>query len=120
MSDKESAPASRDARPAVHPAAPGPHTAAGQRTTADQRTGAVHPAGPLVAIGITCGIAWAAGFRSYMVELVGPASTFSWGEPSARSSCPGPLLAVSWAGRKHSGGQAAGADGAGLPSRRSR
>jgi hypothetical protein len=84
MSDKESAPASRDARPAVHPAAPGPHTAAGQRTTADQRTtavqrtAAVHPAAPLVAIGIICGIAWAAGFRSYMVELVGPASTFSW------------------------------------------
>ena len=66
MSDKESAPASRDARAAVHPSAP------------DPRTAAVHPTAPLVAIGITCGIAWAAGFRSYMVELAGPASTFTW------------------------------------------
>jgi hypothetical protein len=54
MTGKEAVQASRDARPAVH------------RTA------------PFVAIGITCGIAWAAGFRSYMVELAGPASTFSW------------------------------------------
>jgi hypothetical protein len=54
MPEKEPAQASRDARPALH------GTAA------------------LVAIGITCGIAWAAGFRSYMVELAGPASTFNW------------------------------------------
>lgn len=31
-----------------------------------------------VAIGATCGIAWAAGFRGYMVELAGPASTVGW------------------------------------------
>jgi len=54
MPEKESAQATRDARPALH------------RTA------------PLVAIGLVCGIAWAAGFRSYMVELAGPASTFEW------------------------------------------
>ena len=54
MTGKEAVQASRDARPDVH------------RTA------------PFVAIGVTCGIAWAAGFRSYMVELAGPASTFSW------------------------------------------
>ncbi|WP_308466391.1 hypothetical protein [Rathayibacter soli] len=32
----------------------------------------------LIAIGTTCGIAWAAGFRGYMVELAGQTSTFSW------------------------------------------
>ncbi|WP_332762624.1 hypothetical protein [Pseudarthrobacter sp.] len=31
-----------------------------------------------IAIGTICGIAWAAGFRAYMVELAGPASTFGW------------------------------------------
>lgn len=31
-----------------------------------------------IAIGTTCGIAWAAGFRGYMVELAGPESTISW------------------------------------------
>lgn len=31
-----------------------------------------------VAIGATCGIAWAAGFRGYMVELAGPASSVGW------------------------------------------
>ena len=50
MSDKESAPASRDARRAVHPTAPAPHTTAVQRTTADQRTTAVHPTAPLGAV----------------------------------------------------------------------
>lgn len=32
----------------------------------------------LIAIGTSCGIAWAAGFRGYMVELAGPTSTISW------------------------------------------
>ncbi|ABM10803.1 hypothetical protein FHR86_003682 [Paenarthrobacter ilicis] len=36
------------------------------------------PAVTLTALGTTCGIAWAAGFRGYMVELAGPASTFDW------------------------------------------
>ena len=54
MPEKESAQASPDAIPALH------------RTA------------PLVLVGITCGIAWAAGFRGYMVELAGPASTFGW------------------------------------------
>lgn len=34
--------------------------------------------GGLIATGTICGIAWAAGFRAYMVELAGPASTFGW------------------------------------------
>ncbi|MEV7133538.1 hypothetical protein AB0N24_11690 [Arthrobacter sp. NPDC093128] len=54
MPEKESAQASPNASPALHGTA------------------------PLVAIGMTCGIAWAAGFRGYMVELAGPASTFGW------------------------------------------
>jgi len=36
------------------------------------------PSGRLIATGTICGIAWAAGFRAYMVELAGPASTFGW------------------------------------------
>ena len=32
----------------------------------------------LVVIGAICGLAWAAGFRGYMVELAGSASTFDW------------------------------------------
>ena len=32
----------------------------------------------LTALGTTGGIAWAAGFRGYMVELAGPSSTFDW------------------------------------------
>ncbi len=36
------------------------------------------PAVTLTAVGMTGGIAWAAGFRGYMVELAGPASTFDW------------------------------------------
>lgn len=36
------------------------------------------PAVTLVALGTTGGIAWAAGFRGYMVELAGPASTVDW------------------------------------------
>lgn len=36
------------------------------------------PAVTLTVLGTTGGIAWAAGFRGYMVELAGPASTFDW------------------------------------------
>lgn len=36
------------------------------------------PSVAFTAVGTTCGIAWAAGFRGYMVELAGPASTFDW------------------------------------------
>ena len=32
----------------------------------------------LVAIGAVCGLAWAAGFRAYMMEIAGPASRFEW------------------------------------------
>lgn len=36
------------------------------------------PAVTLTTVGATGGIAWAAGFRGYMVELAGPESTFDW------------------------------------------
>lgn len=32
----------------------------------------------LIAIGLVCGLAWAAGFRAYMAELVGLSSRFEW------------------------------------------
>lgn len=32
----------------------------------------------LVAIGAVSGLAWAAGFRAYMMEIAGPASRFEW------------------------------------------
>ncbi|WP_251039293.1 hypothetical protein [Arthrobacter sp. ISL-72] len=54
MSEKASVQVSPEARPARH-----------------------RSAAP-VAAGVICGIAWAAGFRGYMVELAGPASAFSW------------------------------------------
>ncbi|TVU61974.1 hypothetical protein FQP90_12965 [Paenarthrobacter nitroguajacolicus] len=38
----------------------------------------VRPAVTLTALGTTGGIAWAAGFRGYMAELAGPASTVDW------------------------------------------
>ena len=75
MPKKESAQASRDAGPALH------------RTA------------PLVAIGMTCGIAWAAGFRGYMVELAGPASTFDWWGTFGAILLPGALAGglLGWA-----------------------
>jgi hypothetical protein len=75
MPEKESAEASRDAGPALH------------RTA------------PLVAIGMTCGVAWAAGFRGYMVELAGPASTFDWWGTFGAILLPGALVGglLGWA-----------------------
>jgi hypothetical protein len=75
MPENESAQASRDARPALHGTA------------------------VLVAIGITCGIAWAAGFRSYMVELAGPASTFNWWGTFGAILLPGAVVGglLGWA-----------------------
>ena len=75
MPEKESAQASRDASPALH------------RTA------------PLVAVGIFCGIAWAAGFRGYMVELAGPASTFEWWGTFGAILLPGAIVGglLGWA-----------------------
>ena len=36
------------------------------------------PRTSLIVIGAICGLAWAAGFRAYMVELAGPGSSFEW------------------------------------------
>ena len=40
--------------------------------------GASVPRASLIVIGVICGVAWAAGFRAYMVELVAFASRFDW------------------------------------------
>lgn len=84
MPEKESAQASPDASPALH------------RTA------------PLVAVGITCGIAWAAGFRGYMVELAGPASTFGWWGTFGAILLPGAIVGglLGWAeALRRSGGR---------------
>ncbi|MDQ0822468.1 hypothetical protein QFZ79_000206 [Arthrobacter sp. V4I6] len=59
--------------------------------------GARHAA--LIAIGTTCGIAWAAGFRAYMVELAGPASTFGWWGTFGALVLPGAVVGglLGWA-----------------------
>jgi hypothetical protein len=48
---------------------------------------------------MTCGIAWAAGFRGYMVELAGPASTFDWWGTFGAILLPGALVGglLGWA-----------------------
>jgi hypothetical protein len=47
------------------------------------------PGGSLIAIGATCGVAWTAGFRTYMVELVGTDSAFTWdGTVGATAALP--------------------------------
>jgi hypothetical protein len=48
--------------------------AAGSRTDQAAR----NHAATFALIGAICGLAWAAGFRGYMVELAGSASTFGW------------------------------------------
>ena len=52
-----------------------------------------------IAIGTTCGIAWAAGFRAYMVELAGPASTFDWWGTFGAILLPGAIVGglLGWA-----------------------
>ncbi|WP_026554796.1 hypothetical protein [Arthrobacter sp. 35W] len=64
----------------------------------------------LAAVGATCGIAWAAGFRGYMVELAGPSSTVDWWRTFAGLILPGAVAGglLGWAealrrsgGRRH-------------------
>ncbi|ASD21805.1 hypothetical protein B7495_06600 [Cryobacterium sp. LW097] len=56
-------------------------------------------AASLIVIGAICGIAWAAGFRAYMVELVGIASTFEWDGTFGAILLPGALAGalLGWA-----------------------
>lgn len=53
----------------------------------------------LIAIGTVCGIAWAAGFRGYMVGLAGPASTFEWAGTFGALILPGAIVGglLGWA-----------------------
>ena len=53
----------------------------------------------LIAVGAICGIAWAAGFRAYMVELAGPAATFSWWGTFGALLLPGAIVGglLGWA-----------------------
>jgi hypothetical protein len=57
------------------------------------------PGGSLIAIGATCGVAWAAGFRAYMVELVGTDSTFTWDGTVGAILLPGAVVGglLGWA-----------------------
>jgi hypothetical protein len=54
---------------------------------------------PLIAIGATCGLAWAAGFRAYMIELVGIGSTFTWDGTVGAILLPGAIVGglLGWA-----------------------
>lgn len=62
------------------------------------RDAAAHPA-PLIAVGAICGLAWAAGFRGYMVELAGSASSFDWTGTFATLLLPGAIVGalLGWA-----------------------
>jgi len=53
----------------------------------------------LIVIGAICGLAWAAGFRAYMVELVGVASRFEWGGTFGAILLPGAIIGglLGWA-----------------------
>ena len=80
-------------------ASPAPH---GTRAPASRRNAAI------VAVGVVCGVAWAAGFRAYMVELAGPASTFSWWGTFGALLLPGAIAGglLGWAeALRRSGGR---------------
>lgn len=53
----------------------------------------------LIAVGTTCGIAWAAGCRGYMVELAGPAATVGWWGTFGAILFPGAIVGglLGWA-----------------------
>lgn len=53
----------------------------------------------LISLGAICGIAWAAGFRAYMVELAGPASTVEWWGTFGALLLPGAVVGglLGWA-----------------------
>ncbi|WP_426225165.1 hypothetical protein [Pseudarthrobacter sp. DSP2-3-2b1] len=68
---------------------------------------AAHPTA-LIAIGAVGGLAWAAGFRAYMVELAGPASTFGWWGTFGAVLVPGAVVGglLAWAeALRHDGGR---------------
>ena len=70
--------------------------------TAAVPAGAAAPArdaAALIAIGTVCGIAWAAGFRGYMVGLAGAASTFDWWGTFGAIILPGAIVGglLGWA-----------------------
>ena len=54
---------------------------------------------PLIALGATCGIAWTAGFRAYMVELAGTESTVDWAGTFGAILLPGAIVGglLGWA-----------------------
>ena len=60
---------------------------------------ALVPRASFIVIGTICGIAWAAGFRAYMVELVGIASRFDWVGTFATILLPGAVAGalLGWA-----------------------
>jgi hypothetical protein len=57
------------------------------------------PGGSLIAIGATRGVAWTAGFRTYMVELVGTDSAFTWDGTVGAILLPGAVVGglLGWA-----------------------
>lgn len=62
----------------------------------------------LILIGATCGIAWAAGFRGYMGELAGAASTVEWLGTFGTLLLPGAVVGglLGWAeGIRRAGGR---------------
>ena len=71
-----------------------PENASAPAAAADSRGAAA-----LIAIGTVCGIAWAAGFRGYMVGLAGPASTFAWAGTFGAIILPGAIAGglLGWA-----------------------
>jgi len=66
------------------------------------------PRASLIVIGAICGIAWAAGFRAYMAELVGVASRFDWVGTFGAILLPGAIVGalLGWAeSLRRSGGE---------------
>lgn len=53
----------------------------------------------LALIGAICGLAWAAGLRSYMTEVAGPESTVTWVGTMALILAPGVMVGglLGWA-----------------------
>ena len=80
--------------------------AAGSRTDPAART----TAPTFIGIGAVCGLAWAAGFRAYMVELAGSASSFEWWGTFGAILLPGAVVGalLGWAEAVRSRGGARG------------
>lgn len=62
--------------------------------------------GALIVVGTVCGIAWAAGFRGYMVELAGAASSVDWVGTFGAILLPGAITGglLGWAEALRRGG----------------